>query len=108
MSEKFTGVERSLRPMLFDPKKINLPYTLFIIKPETCLDWNLSQEILTFLEEKGFMKGLILSINGFDVHKRILRVYPSPHIFISVVYLSLSRECILSIYLDEYYIYFLD
>ncbi len=54
MSEKFTGVERSLRPMLFDPKKINLPYTLFIIKPETCLNWNLSQEILSFLEQNGF------------------------------------------------------
>lgn len=54
MSERFTGVERSLRPLLFDPKKINLPYTLFIIKPETCLNWTLSQEILAVLEEAGF------------------------------------------------------
>lgn len=54
MSERFTGVECRNEEMIFDPKKINLPYTLFIIKPETCLDWTVSQEIISLLEEKGF------------------------------------------------------
>ena len=54
MTDKFKGVDFQGEGDLFNPKKINLPYTLFIIKPETCLNFNLCQEIIAQLEEKGF------------------------------------------------------
>lgn len=54
MSEKFRGVEISGTDLLFDPKKINLSYTLFVIKPEICLNWSLCQEIIGQLETAGF------------------------------------------------------
>lgn len=54
MSEKFLGVEIKSDNFVFDPKKINLPYTLFIIKPEMCLNWALCQEIIAQLESQGF------------------------------------------------------
>lgn len=54
MSEKFRGIEITTDDLLFDSKKINLPYTIFIIKPETCLNWHLCQDIIGQLEAEGF------------------------------------------------------
>lgn len=54
MSENFRGVKRPDEELLFDPKKLNLPYTVLIVKPETCVNWKLCQEILAFLETNGF------------------------------------------------------
>lgn len=54
MSEKFRGIEITTDDLLFDSKKINLSYTIFIAKPEICLNWQLCQDIVTQLETKGF------------------------------------------------------
>ena len=54
MSEKFRGVEESRSNQVYDPKKLNLPYTILIFKPEICLNWAACQEILATLESKGF------------------------------------------------------
>lgn len=54
MSEKFRGINIKTDDLLFDSKKINLPYTVFIIKPETCLNWTLCQDIIGQLENHGF------------------------------------------------------
>lgn len=54
MSEKFLGIEIKSENLLFDPKKLNLSYTLFIIKPEMCLNWTVCQEIIAQLENSGF------------------------------------------------------
>lgn len=54
MTEKFLGIEIKSDHLLFDPKKINLPYTLFIIKPDLCLNWTVCQEIIAQLESSGF------------------------------------------------------
>lgn len=54
MSEKFRGIEITTDDLLFDGKKINLPYTIFIAKPETCLNWKLCQDIISQLEADGF------------------------------------------------------
>lgn len=54
MSEKFRGIDIKTDDLLFDSKKINLPYTIFIIKPETCLNWQLCQDIIGQLETEGF------------------------------------------------------
>ena len=40
------------------------------------LQWKISS--YPILSGKGFMKGLIIPINGFDNHNRILRVYHFP------------------------------
>lgn len=54
MSEKFRGVERQGENFLFNPKKLNLPYTIFIIKPGTCVNWTICQDILAVIEGQGF------------------------------------------------------
>ena len=54
MSEKFRGVEESRSNQVYDPKKLNLPYTVMVIKPELCLNWTVCQEILATLESQGF------------------------------------------------------
>ena len=54
MSEKFLGIEIKSDNLLFDPKKLNLSYTLFIIKPDMCLNWTVCQEIIAQLENSGF------------------------------------------------------
>ena len=54
MSEKFLGIEIKTDNLLFDHKKINLAYTLFIIKPEMCLNWTVCQEVIAQLEQSGF------------------------------------------------------
>ena len=40
---------------LFDPKKINLPYTLAIFKPDLVLKTEIVKEILSKIEKEDFI-----------------------------------------------------
>jgi nucleoside diphosphate kinase len=39
--------------VLFDPKQVNLPFTLALIKPDTVLDPDKLQEIIDFIEKSN-------------------------------------------------------
>ena len=47
--EETTGMDE-----FYDPKKENVPYTLAIIKPETCTSQEKVQEIINEIEDAGF------------------------------------------------------
>lgn len=54
MTEKFKNITQEKDELLFNPKKINLPYTICIIKPAICLSQESCQQIIDLLEQNNF------------------------------------------------------
>lgn len=54
MTDKFKNITKEDDTILFNRKKINLPYTVCIIKPTVCIDQSKSQNIIDKLEADGF------------------------------------------------------
>lgn len=54
MTDKFKNITKEDDTILFNKKKINLPYTVCIIKPTVCVDQHKTQEIIDKLEADGF------------------------------------------------------
>ena len=51
MTEKFRNISRERDDLIFNPKKINLPYSICILKPQVCVNQESCQEIIKVLEE---------------------------------------------------------
>ena len=54
MTDKFKNVTKEDDTLIFNEKKINLPYTILCIKPHVCVDNQQTQEIIDKIEEEGF------------------------------------------------------
>jgi nucleoside-diphosphate kinase len=54
MTESFKNVKTEDDGSLFNPKKINVAYTVVTIKPATCCSQEKIQEIISRVEEEGF------------------------------------------------------
>jgi len=55
MTEKFKNVTlREDKSFLFDSKKLNLRYTICILKPNLVMNTEDTQKVISTLEEKGF------------------------------------------------------
>lgn len=54
MTDKFRNITKENDNILFNKKKINLPYTVCIIKPTVCIDQKKTQDIIDRFEADGF------------------------------------------------------
>ena len=54
MTQRFKNITLTEDNALFNEKKLNLTYTICIIKPHICIDPSLTQEIISRIEEEGF------------------------------------------------------
>ena len=61
MTEKFKSITKEDDSLLFNKKKINLTYTICIVKPSVAIDNKKTQEIISKLEEEGFEVRFVLN-----------------------------------------------
>lgn len=57
MTEKFKSISNKVSPednFIFNEKKLNLQYSICIIKPHVCIDPQQTQQIIDILETEGF------------------------------------------------------
>lgn len=86
----------------FNPKLVNLPYTVAIIKPDTCLNSKTVQDIINKIEEQGFtIKNMIQrelikeeALNLYYKHK-------SQPFFDELMEYMLSGECVILLICHE-------
>lgn len=54
MSERFKNISMNEDTSLYNYKRINLPYTLALMKPEICTSVEKIQSVINAIEDEGF------------------------------------------------------